>query len=76
MRRKQLEHVLRAAATITGDPDVLVIGSQSILGAIPEQRLPSDCPRAATDVGSGSAKPLRCYSAGSRRSEMLLMQYR
>ena len=40
MRREQLEHVLRAAATITGDPDVLVIGSQSILGAIPEQRLP------------------------------------
>ena len=40
MRREQLEHVLRAAATITGAPDVLVIGSQSILGAIPEQRLP------------------------------------
>lgn len=40
MRREQLEHVLRAAAAIAGDVDVLVVGSQSILGAIPEQRLP------------------------------------
>lgn len=40
MRREQLEHVLRAASQIAGDPDVLVIGSQSVLGAIPEERLP------------------------------------
>jgi hypothetical protein len=40
MRRDQLEHVLRAASQITGDPDVLVIGSQSVLGAIPEEHLP------------------------------------
>ena len=33
MNRRQLEHVLRAAARITGDPDVVVIGSQSILGS-------------------------------------------
>lgn len=41
MRREQLEHVLRAASQIAGDPDVLVIGSQSVLGAIPEERLPA-----------------------------------
>ena len=35
-----MEHVLRAASQIAGDPDVLVIGSQSVLGAIPEDRLP------------------------------------
>jgi hypothetical protein len=35
-----LEHVLRAASQIADDPDVLVIGSQSVLGAIPEDRLP------------------------------------
>jgi hypothetical protein len=35
-----LEHVLRAASQIADDPQVLVIGSQSILGAIPEDRLP------------------------------------
>ena len=40
MRREQLEHVLRAASQIADDSDVLVIGSQSVLGAIPEDRLP------------------------------------
>jgi len=40
MRREQLEHVLRAASQIADDPEVLVIGSQSVLGAIPEDRLP------------------------------------
>jgi hypothetical protein len=35
-----LEHVLRAASQIADDPDVLVIGSQSVLGASPEDRLP------------------------------------
>ncbi|WP_433059513.1 DUF6036 family nucleotidyltransferase [Dactylosporangium sp. CS-033363] len=40
MNRRQLEHVLRAVSAIVGDPDVLVIGSQSILGAIPEHLLP------------------------------------
>ena len=40
MNRAQLEHVLRAAATIVDDPDLLVIGSQSILGSYPEDDLP------------------------------------
>jgi hypothetical protein len=40
VRREQLEHVLRSACQIVGDRDVLVIGSQSVLGAIPESRLP------------------------------------
>jgi hypothetical protein len=40
VKREQLEHVLRAASQIADDPDVLVIGSQSVLGAIPEERLP------------------------------------
>jgi hypothetical protein len=42
MRREHLEHVLRAAAQIAEDPDVLVIGSQSILGSIAEERLPAE----------------------------------
>jgi hypothetical protein len=42
MRREHLEHVLRAASQIANDPDVLIIGSQSILGAIPEDQLPSE----------------------------------
>jgi hypothetical protein len=42
VRREHLEHVLRAASQIAEDPDVLVIGSQSILGAIDEDLLPSE----------------------------------
>ncbi len=41
MRREQLEHVLRAASQIAQETDVLVIGSQSVLGTIPEDRLPA-----------------------------------
>lgn len=40
MTREQLEHVLRSACQIAGDPDVLIIGSQSVLGTIPEKDLP------------------------------------
>jgi hypothetical protein len=40
VNREQLEHVLRAASQIADDPDILVIGSQSVLGAIAEERLP------------------------------------
>ncbi|HBW21629.1 MAG: DUF6036 family nucleotidyltransferase [Streptosporangiaceae bacterium] len=40
MTREQLEHVLRAAARIADDPDVLVIGSQSVLGSFTEDELP------------------------------------
>ena len=32
MKRSQLAHILRSACRITGDPNILVIGSQSILG--------------------------------------------
>ena len=42
MTREQLEHVLRAASRIAEDTEVLVIGSQSVLGAIPEDRLPPE----------------------------------
>lgn len=42
MRRSELAHVLRAAATITGDADILVIGSQSILGSHDEDDLPRE----------------------------------
>jgi hypothetical protein len=40
-RRDHLEHVLRAASRIAEDPNVVVIGSQSILGSLPEDRLPA-----------------------------------
>jgi hypothetical protein len=36
MNREQFDHVLRAVSTIAEDPNVLVIGSQSILGTYAE----------------------------------------
>ncbi|MFN2570753.1 MAG: DUF6036 family nucleotidyltransferase [Gemmatimonadales bacterium] len=40
MTRDQLAHVLRAAATIANDPEILVVGSQAILGSYSENELP------------------------------------
>ena len=40
MRRQDLAHILRAASQIADQPDVLVIGSQSILGAYDQNQLP------------------------------------
>jgi hypothetical protein len=37
--REQLEHVIRAAAEITGDAEIVVIGSTSILGQFPDAPL-------------------------------------
>ena len=36
MNRNQLEHILRAAGAITDERDIVVIGSQAILGSFPE----------------------------------------
>jgi hypothetical protein len=33
--RAQLEHIIRAAGTIADDNDIVVIGSQAILGEFP-----------------------------------------
>jgi hypothetical protein len=40
MRRPQLEHVIRAAAGITGATEIVIIGSQAVLGQFPDA--PSD----------------------------------
>ena len=40
MRRSELAHLLRAAATIAGDGRILVVGSQAILGSHAEDELP------------------------------------
>lgn len=36
MTRADLEHVLRAAVAITGDDDIVVVGSSAILGQFPD----------------------------------------
>lgn len=35
MRRHELEHLIRAAAAITDQNEIMIVGSQSILGAVP-----------------------------------------
>lgn len=35
MTRQELEHLIRAAAAITNQYEIMVVGSQSILGAVP-----------------------------------------
>lgn len=36
MRRVELEHVIRASAAVADDQDIVVVGSQAILGAAPD----------------------------------------
>ncbi len=42
MNREQLAHVVRAASTITGDSDIVIVGSQSILGTAEADSLPEE----------------------------------
>ncbi len=63
MRREQLEHVLRAASTVVGERDILVIGSQSILGTIPDEDLPLE---ATTSIEADLAFLPRQRSGGLR----------
>ncbi|MDN5757516.1 MAG: hypothetical protein L0H59_03140 [Tomitella sp.] len=42
MNRQQLAHILRASCDIVGDKNILVIGSQSLLGAYDEDDLPPE----------------------------------
>jgi hypothetical protein len=36
MKRTDLEHIIRAAGSITGDNEIMVVGSQAILGQFPD----------------------------------------
>lgn len=36
MKRENLEHIIRAAAAIAGDTELIIIGSQAILGQFPD----------------------------------------
>jgi len=42
MRRDQLEHAIRASCQILGRDEVIVVGSQAILGTYDEEQLPAD----------------------------------
>lgn len=36
MTRSELEHIIRAAGSITGDSDLVILGSQAVLGQFPQ----------------------------------------
>jgi len=40
MNRSQLEHIIRAACSITGEDNIVIIGSQAILAGFPNTTLP------------------------------------
>ncbi|WP_220454285.1 hypothetical protein [Nocardioides immobilis] len=41
MRRDQLEHAIRTACQIIQQPEVIVVGSQAVLGTYDESQLPA-----------------------------------
>ena len=41
MKREDLEHIIRAAGDVLGESEVIIVGSQAILGA-PYEGLPKD----------------------------------
>lgn len=49
MKRAELEHIIRAAADIADDDEIIVIGSQAILGAFPDAP-PDLCVSVEADV--------------------------
>ena len=47
MRRDQLEHAIGAACQIIGQPAVIIVGSQAILGSYREDQLPVEATMSA-----------------------------
>ena len=65
MDRQQLAHILRAACDVTGNPDAIVLGSQSILGTYDEDELPPAATMSMEPTWRG-CKPLRRASVQRR----------
>ncbi len=72
MTRGQLEHLVRAAATIADDREIVVIGSQAVLGQFPQApaellvsvrsgRRACEAPASAVHVNE-NARAARCSS--------------
>ena len=65
MNRQELEHIVRAAAGITGETEFIVIGSQSILGNFPMPRVLSVNRWKPTST----RRVPRCLGTASRKKE-------
>jgi hypothetical protein len=72
MRRDQLEHAIRTACQIIGRPEVIVVGSQSILGTFREDELPAEATMSVEidilPIADGSAEINIRASGGLERS--------
>jgi hypothetical protein len=52
MKRADLEHLIRAASAITGEREVVVVGSAAILGSLDDRLLPPEATRSIeADLG-------------------------
>lgn len=45
MKRSDLEHIIRAAGDVLSEPEVIIVGSQSILASFPDDELPAEAAR-------------------------------
>src|ERR1022692_3362903 len=79
MTRVQLEHLIRAAGTIANVDDVVVIGSQAVLGEFPDapaEFLISDSDLIDSTIGEGSPfqREFGCYAHGVDETTAILPQ--
>jgi len=65
VKRDQLEHILRAASQIIGEPNLLVIGSAAILGSYDDHELPVAATRSdEADIAAFGARTSGDVCAG------------
>ena len=72
MNRDQLAHVVRAAATVVGVDDVIVIGSQAILATVDDVELPYEVTR-SIEADIAVDHEISSISLGVDRSELALL---
>lgn len=66
VRRSELEHAIRAATEVIAADEIIVIGSQAILGSYAEDELPAD----ATASIEVDMAPLHDDDAGSLATQL------
>jgi hypothetical protein len=80
MRRDQLEHAIRTACQIIGRREVIVVGSQSILGTFREEQLPADATMSVEidilPIADDNAETERLASGPDRRCRRRVLPIR
>jgi hypothetical protein len=70
MRRDQLEHAIRTACQIIDRTEVIVVGSQSILGTFQEDELPAEATM-SVEVGVLPIAASTAWIVWRRRSQIV-----